>query len=162
MDHAKRSVLYGSEKLYRCTMQGVSVWNRYHGERYFHHDMVRWTTVVVYRICGNNDINRYCDYLWNSQWSGTGMAGYVTYENDRDFAEHSQSAFGYFSAGDSGEGKCAESVTVDQVRAENPKTVEEFHSGKEKVLGFLVGQVMKKMRGKADPGMVNELLRKKL
>ena len=38
------------------------------------------------------------------------MAGYVTYENDRDFAEHSQSAFGYFSAGDSGEGKCAESV----------------------------------------------------
>ena len=51
---------------------------------------------------------------------------------------------------------------VDQVLAENPKTVEEFHSGKEKVLGFLVGQVMKKMRGKADPGMVNELLRKKL
>lgn len=41
---------------------------------------------------------------------------------------------------------------VDQVLAENPKTVEEFHSGKEKVLGFLVGQVMKKMRGKADPG----------
>lgn len=72
--------------------------------------MVRWTTVVVYRICGNNDINQYCDYLWNCQWSGTGMAGYVTYENDRDFAEHSQSAFGYFSAGDSGEGKCAESV----------------------------------------------------
>lgn len=51
---------------------------------------------------------------------------------------------------------------VDQVLAENPKTVEEFHSGKEKVLGFLVGQVMKKTRGKADPGMVNELLRKKL
>ena len=51
---------------------------------------------------------------------------------------------------------------VDQVLAENPKTVEEFHSGKEKVLGFLVGQVMKRMRGKADPGMVNELLRKKL
>lgn len=44
---------------------------------------------------------------------------------------------------------------------ENPKTVEEFHSGKGS-LGFLVGQVMKKMRGKADPGMVNELLRKKL
>ena len=47
-------------------MQGISVWDRYHGERYFLHDMVRWTTVVVYRICGNNDINRYCDYLWNS------------------------------------------------------------------------------------------------
>ena len=49
-------------------------------------------------------------------------------------------------------------AAVDQVLAENPKTVEEFHSGKEKVLGFLVGQVMKKMRGKADPGLVNELL----
>ena len=46
-----------------------------------------------------------CDYLWNCQWSGTGMAGYVTYENDRDFAEYSQSAFGYFSAGDPGEGE---------------------------------------------------------
>ena len=34
-----------------------------------------------------------------------------THENDRDFAEHSQSAFGYFSTGDPGEGKCAEPVT---------------------------------------------------
>ena len=41
-------------------------------------------------------INQYCDYLWNCQWSGSGMAGHVTHENDRDFAEHSQSASGYF------------------------------------------------------------------
>ena len=53
-------------------------------------------------------------------------------------------------------------TAVDEVLAANPKTVEEFHSGKEKVLGFLVGQVMKKMKGKADPAKVNELLRKKL
>lgn len=53
-------------------------------------------------------------------------------------------------------------IAVDEVLAANPKTVEEFHSGKEKVLGFLVGQVMKKMKGKADPAKVNELLRKKL
>lgn len=53
-------------------------------------------------------------------------------------------------------------TAVDEVLAVNPKTVEEFHSGKEKVLGFLVGQVMKKMKGKADPAKVNELLRKKL
>ena len=53
-------------------------------------------------------------------------------------------------------------TAVDEVIAANPKTVEEFHSGKEKVLGFLVGQVMKKMKGKADPAKVNELLRKKL
>ena len=50
-------------------------------------------------------------------------------------------------------------TAVDEVLAENPKVVEEFHSGKEKVFGFLVGQVMKKMKGKADPGKVNEALR---
>ena len=38
------------------------------------------------------------------------MLPIVTHENDRDFAEHSQSASSYFSTGDSGEGKCAESV----------------------------------------------------
>ena len=53
-------------------------------------------------------------------------------------------------------------AAVGEVLAANPKTVEEFHSGKEKVLGFLVGQVMKKMKGKADPAKVNELLREKL
>lgn len=53
-------------------------------------------------------------------------------------------------------------AAVDEVLAANPKTVEEFHNGKEKVLGFLVGQVMKKMKGKADPAKVNELLREKL
>jgi aspartyl-tRNA(Asn)/glutamyl-tRNA(Gln) amidotransferase subunit B len=53
-------------------------------------------------------------------------------------------------------------AAVAEVLAQNPKTVEEFHSGKEKVLGFLVGQVMKKMKGKADPAKINELLRAKL
>ena len=51
---------------------------------------------------------------------------------------------------------------VEEIMAEHPSTVEEYRSGKEKVLGFLVGQVMKKMKGKADPGVVNTLLREKL
>ncbi|MGI6012380.1 MAG: Asp-tRNA(Asn)/Glu-tRNA(Gln) amidotransferase subunit GatB [Ruminococcus sp.] len=51
---------------------------------------------------------------------------------------------------------------VDEVMAENPETVEDYRGGKEKVLGFLVGQVMKKMKGKADPAKVNALLREKL
>jgi len=51
---------------------------------------------------------------------------------------------------------------IDQVLAANPAQVEQFRGGKEKVLGFLVGQVMKASQGKANPGMVNELLRKKL
>ena len=53
-------------------------------------------------------------------------------------------------------------AAVEAAMAENQKTVEEYRSGKEKVLGFLVGQVMKKMKGKADPAKVNALLREKL
>ena len=51
---------------------------------------------------------------------------------------------------------------VDAVIADNPKQAEEFKSGKEKMLGFFVGQVMKTSRGKANPQQVNELIRKKL
>ena len=51
---------------------------------------------------------------------------------------------------------------IDEVIAENPAIVEEYRAGKDKVFGFLVGQVMKKTKGKADPGTVNELLRKSL
>ncbi len=51
---------------------------------------------------------------------------------------------------------------VDEVVAANPKSVEEFRSGKEKAFNALVGQVMKASKGKANPAQVNELLRKKL
>jgi len=48
------------------------------------------------------------------------------------------------------------------VLEENPKLVEDYQKGKEQVLGFFVGQVMKATRGKANPKLVNELLRKSL
>ena len=51
---------------------------------------------------------------------------------------------------------------VSDVLAANSKTVEEYKSGKTKVLGFLVGQVMKAMKGKANPGKVNEMMTEKL
>ena len=51
---------------------------------------------------------------------------------------------------------------VSDVLAANLKTVEEYKSGKTKVLGFLVGQVMKAMKGKANPGKVNEMMTEKL
>lgn len=53
-------------------------------------------------------------------------------------------------------------AAVDEAIAANPAQVEQFRAGKEKVLGFFVGQVMKATRGQADPQQVNELLRKKL
>jgi aspartyl-tRNA(Asn)/glutamyl-tRNA(Gln) amidotransferase subunit B len=51
---------------------------------------------------------------------------------------------------------------IDKVLAANEKSVEEFRSGKEKAFNALVGQIMKASQGKANPGQVNELLRKKL
>ena len=51
---------------------------------------------------------------------------------------------------------------VDQAIAAHPEQVAQFRSGKTKVIGFLVGQVMKASRGKANPRQVNEMLRRKL
>ncbi len=51
---------------------------------------------------------------------------------------------------------------VQSVLSENPQSVADFRGGKEKALGYLVGQTMKQMKGKADPGMVNRLLRELL
>ncbi len=53
-------------------------------------------------------------------------------------------------------------AAVDEVVAACAAQVEEYRAGKEKVFGFLVGQVMKATRGKANPQMVNEILRGKL
>ena len=51
---------------------------------------------------------------------------------------------------------------VEQIVAAHPTEAEQLRSGKEKVLGFFVGQVMKATQGKANPAQVNQLLRKKL
>ncbi|MBI4388326.1 MAG: Asp-tRNA(Asn)/Glu-tRNA(Gln) amidotransferase subunit GatB [Candidatus Omnitrophica bacterium] len=50
----------------------------------------------------------------------------------------------------------------DQVIAANPKVVEQYRSGKTQSIGFLVGQVMKEMQGKASPKLANEILARKL
>ena len=54
------------------------------------------------------------------------------------------------------------STVVEQVLADNQKSVEDFQSGKEKAFGFLVGQVMRQLKGQASPAVVNQLLREKL
>ncbi len=51
---------------------------------------------------------------------------------------------------------------VDKIIAANPAQAEQFRGGNEKVLGWFVGQIMKATRGKANPQMVNQLLREKL
>ena len=52
--------------------------------------------------------------------------------------------------------------TIDEVMAANPKQLADYRSGKDKLFGFFVGQVMKVTGGKANPAQVNELLKKKL
>jgi aspartyl-tRNA(Asn)/glutamyl-tRNA(Gln) amidotransferase subunit B len=51
---------------------------------------------------------------------------------------------------------------IDEVLAREPGQVAEYRSGKDKLFGFFVGQVMKASKGKANPAVVNELLLKKL
>lgn len=51
---------------------------------------------------------------------------------------------------------------IDEVLANNAKSVEEFRSGKDKAFNALVGQVMKATKGKANPGQVSDMLKKKL
>ena len=51
---------------------------------------------------------------------------------------------------------------VQGVLEANPQSVADYRGGKEKALGYLVGQTMKQMKGKADPGTVNRLLRELL
>nr|WP_300823323.1 Asp-tRNA(Asn)/Glu-tRNA(Gln) amidotransferase subunit GatB [uncultured Schaedlerella sp.] len=53
-------------------------------------------------------------------------------------------------------------AVLEQVIADNPQAVSDYRGGKEKALGALVGQTMKAMKGKANPGMVNQMLREML
>ena len=51
---------------------------------------------------------------------------------------------------------------VEQVFADNPKSIADYQAGKQKAFGFLVGQTMKQLKGKADPKVVNQIIREKL
>ncbi len=53
-------------------------------------------------------------------------------------------------------------AVLEQVIADNPQAAADYKSGKEKALGALVGQTMKIMRGKANPGQVNQRLKELL
>lgn len=50
-------------------------------------------------------------------------------------------------------------ATIEEIVANNPKSVEDYNAGKKKAIGFLVGQTMRATKGKADPGMVNKILK---
>ena len=66
--------------------------------------------------------------------------------------------------------KCLKQITnideieaiIDKVLNNNKDKVEEYKSGKEKLFGYFVGQAMQETEGAANPGIVNEILKKKL
>ena len=60
-----------------------------------------------------------------------------------------------------GDSKVIEEI-IDQLILKHPNEVESFRSGKKKLLGFFVGQLMKETKGKADPKLANQILNKKL
>ena len=50
-------------------------------------------------------------------------------------------------------------TVIEEIVAANPQSVADYKGGKQKAIGFLVGQTMKAMKGKADPGAVNKILK---
>jgi aspartyl-tRNA(Asn)/glutamyl-tRNA(Gln) amidotransferase subunit B len=53
-------------------------------------------------------------------------------------------------------------AVIDKVMEANPKQLAEYRSGKDKLLGYFVGQVMKETKGQANPQVLNEMLQKRL
>ena len=51
---------------------------------------------------------------------------------------------------------------IQDVLANNAQSIEDFKNGKDRAVGFLVGQIMKQTKGKANPGVVNQLLQQEL
>jgi aspartyl-tRNA(Asn)/glutamyl-tRNA(Gln) amidotransferase subunit B len=101
---------------------------------------------MIKRIKDNTISGKIAKDVFDAMWQG---------EGDADAIIESK---GLKQITDSGEIE----ALVDEVIANNPQQVEQFKAGKEKMLGFFVGQIMKATQGKANPAQVNQLLIKKL
>ncbi len=101
---------------------------------------------LLKRIADDTISGKIAKEVFEAMWNGEGDADSII------------EARGLRQISDSG----AIEAMIDTVIAEHPAQVEQFRAGKEKVLGFFVGQIMKQTQGKANPGQVNKLLREKL
>ena len=91
---------------------------------------------LVERIADNTISGKIAKQVFEAMWQGEGDADSII------------EAKGLKQITDSG----AIEPIIDEVIAANPDQVEQFRAGKEKVLGFFVGQIMKQSKGKANPG----------
>ena len=101
---------------------------------------------LLERIADNTISGKIAKEVFDSMWAGEGSAGQII--ESRGLQQITEAAE-------------IESL-VDAVIAANPGQAAEYRAGKDKLLGFFVGQVMQKTGGKANPGQVNEILRRKL
>ncbi len=101
---------------------------------------------IIIRIKDNTISGKIAKQVFTAMWEGEGDADSII------------EAKGLKQVTDSG----AIEKIIDEVLANNPKQIADYKAGKEKMLGFFVGQVMKASQGKANPGQVNQLLKQKL
>ncbi len=108
-------------------------------------------TGLIKRIADKTISGKIAKEVFQALWAGEGS-------NDEGAADKVIESKGLKQITDSG----AIEAMIDEIIANNAGQVEQYRSGKEKVFGFFVGQVMKASQGKANPAQVNELLKKKL
>jgi len=101
---------------------------------------------MLQRIADNTISGKIAKQVFEAMWNG---------EGDADAIIDKQ---GLRQVTDSG----AIEKVIDEVMAANPQQLADYRSGKDKLFGFFVGQVMKASQGKANPQQLNELLKKKL
>ena len=102
---------------------------------------------LLVRISDNTISGKIAKQIFDDLWNGEGKD-----------ADSIIEAKGLKQVTDSG----AIEALVDEVIANNPDQVEQYRGGKEQLLGFFVGQIMKASKGKANPAQVNKLLKTKL
>ncbi|MCL4165060.1 UNVERIFIED_CONTAM: hypothetical protein GTU68_019291 [Idotea baltica] len=108
-------------------------------------------TGLIKRIEDNTISGKIAKQVFEALWNGEGG-------DDASAADKVIESKGLKQITDSG---AIESI-IDEIIANNPDQVEQFRSGKDKVFGFFVGQVMKASQGKANPAQVNQMLKDKL
>lgn len=101
---------------------------------------------LLKRIADHTISGKIAKEVFAAMWDGEGDAGDII--EQRGLRQITDSA--------------AIEKIIDEVIAANPGQLEQFRGGKGKLFGFFVGQVMKATQGKANPGQVNQLLKKKL
>jgi aspartyl-tRNA(Asn)/glutamyl-tRNA(Gln) amidotransferase subunit B len=124
-------------------------------QAYLNKEEIQVTKSVVSAQALGGLISRIKDNTISSKIAKTVFEAMLAGEGDADSIIETQ---GLKQVTDTGEIE----AMVDEVIANNPAQVQQFKDGKEQVIGFFVGQIMKASQGKANPAQVNEMLREKL